>query len=62
MSLSADGLLSAMNAELEKNGFKPTSTNKKYNKTLASAIIKHIKENAQVIVPSGSSAGTYKVS
>ncbi len=66
MALSASTLKSAIIAEMSAQGFNITNPEtggqgEKYIEALAEAIVAHIQSNAEVIIPSGSSAGTYTV-
>ena len=64
MPLNAEALESAIISKLKSEGFV---TNNQYAKTekmakaIAEAVVEHITANAQVVIESGSSAGTYGV-
>ena len=65
MALSSSSLKSKIVTQLEAKGFVTTGEFAKsadFAEAIAIAVVAEITENAQVVVTSGSSAGTYKVS
>lgn len=65
MALSASVLKGLIVTELAAQGFVATGQHARIEKmaaAIAAAVVAHITASANVVVPGGSSAGTYKVS
>lgn len=63
MALDDTALSSAIQTELEAGGFKMNDEDlKRLADAVATAVVNHITSSADVVIPSGSSAGTYPVS
>jgi len=60
--ISDSSLKSKIENNLKACGIKLTEANKCMATAIAKAVVEEITQNAQVVVSSGSSAGTYKVS
>lgn len=58
--ISSSNLENAIKAKLQANGFTMSGMNADFIKAIAQAVADEIKQG-EVIVASGSSAGTYKV-
>lgn len=61
MALDNNKLAKDIEANCVQGGFKIISLNKIFIKAVADAVVKNIKEDAEVPVDAGSSVGTYKV-
>lgn len=64
MAISSDSLEGKIISNLKGAGFVLEGTHaktKEFAQAIAKAVVEEITKNAQVIVGSGSSAGTYKV-
>ena len=60
--MSDSSLKSSIETNLKACGIKLTDANKCLANAIAKAVVEEITKNAQVVVASGSSAGSYKVS
>jgi len=63
MALVASDLQSLIDSKVQSAGFDLSKSSFQImSKAIAEAVVEHITANAQVVVSSGSSAGTYTVS
>jgi len=60
--ITDSSLKSKIEANMQSCGLKLTNENKCLANAIAKAVIAEIQANAEVVVASGSSAGSYKVS
>lgn len=65
MALNSNTLKTAIIENLESNGFVRNTVSQEWldglSKSIADAVVEHITSQGQVIIPSGSSAGTYPI-